>query len=352
VPERPERDALDALEDATGTLEDEVEALEEAQLLEEPKRHPLKFVLRIGIGLAVVGVLIARTPDRGELLDAFGGAELVWVIAAGVALFVGIFASAERWNAYLDALEIKMPYPTVLRLYFVGTFFNSFLPSGIGGDAYKGVRIGKLQGRYTPAFASVFLDRFAGFVALAAIGLIGGVIELFAGEAQRVAAIAAVLSAGMAGAAAIVLFLGEKLLGRGRLVKHHGIGGKLRQAVRAIQAAARHRQAAARGYLFGLVFQALVLTYHVLLARALGFEGVSVGAMTGVVVVASLATIIPLSPGGLGFRELAYVWALGVFGIGHAEALAYALLVLAILLATSAVGLLVYIVRGGEIRAR
>lgn len=335
----------------SAAVEDEQEALHEAEALEEPRRHPLRFVIRIAIGLAVVGVLIARTPDRGELLDAFGQAAPGWVIAAGAALFVGILASAERWNAYLDALEISMPYPTVLRLYFVGTFFNAFLPSGIGGDAYKGVRIGRVVGRYTPGFASVFLDRFAGFVALAAIGLVGALVELIAGEVQRVAATAAVLSAGMAAAAAIVLFGGERLLGGGRLVKHEGIGGKLRQAVRAIQAAGRHREAAARGYLFGLVFQVLVLTYHVLLARALGFTGISIAAMTGVVVVASLATLIPLSPGGLGFREAAYVWALGVFGIEHAQALAFALLVLAILLATSAVGGLVYVVKGGEIRS-
>jgi uncharacterized protein (TIRG00374 family) len=333
-----------------GTPADEAEALEEAKVLEEPKRHPLKFLIRIAIGIGVVGVLIWRTPDRSELLDAFSGATPGWAIAAGVALFVGIIASAARWSAYLRALEIPLRFSTVLRLYFVGTFFNSFLPSGIGGDAYKGVRIGKRLGRYTPGFASIFLDRFAGFIALAAIGLFGALIELFAYGGDRVSAAAAVLSAGMMTAALLVLFAGERMLGSGRLVKRQGTGEKLRVAIRAIHAAARHRDAAARGYLFGLVFQLLVLTYHLLLARALGITGVSIAAMTGVVVVSSLAALIPLSPGGLGFREVAYTWALGTFGVEHATALAFALLVLAILLATSAVGGLIYVVAGGEVR--
>jgi hypothetical protein len=242
-----------------------------------------------------------------------------------------------------------MPFRTVLRLYFVGTFFNAFLPSGVGGDAYKALRIGKAHGRYTPAVASVFLDRFAGFVALAVIGLAGALFELIAGEQLRVAAIASVISAGMLVAAAVLLLGGERLLGRGRLIPEHGIGGKLRGALRAIHAAGRHRESAARGYLFGLLFQSLVLTYHLALARALGVGGVSVAAMAGVVVVASLATLIPLSPGGLGFREAAYAWSLGAFGVVESTALAFALLVLAILLATSLAGGIVYVVAGGEI---
>lgn len=328
----------------------EAEARHEAEVLEEPRRHPLTFLLRIAIGLVVVGILLWRTPDRGALVDALRQAEIAWELVGAAALFIGLVVSAARWSAYLDALEIPMPFGTTTRLYFVGTFFNAFLPSGIGGDAYKAVRIGKVHGRYTPGFASVFLDRFAGFVALAFFGVVGAAVQLVAAERLRVAGVSAVASAGMMAAALVLLFGGERLLGRGRLVKHEGIGGKIRGAIRAIQDAARHRDAAGRGYLFGMLFQAFVLTYHLAVAKALGITGVSVAAMTGVVVLASLATIIPLSPGGLGFREAAYVWALGEFGVDHTTALAFALLVLAILLATSAVGGLVYIARGGELR--
>ena len=122
--------------------------------------------------------------------------------------------------------------------------------------------------------------------------------------------------------------------------------------MRAIHAAGRHPQAAARGYLFGVVFQLFVLGYHLCVARALHITQVSVVGMTGIVVIASLATIIPLSPGGLGFREAAYVWALGTFGVPlHSDKLAFALLILVVLLLTSAVGGLVYIIAGGEVPA-
>jgi uncharacterized protein (TIRG00374 family) len=312
-----------------------------------------KLLLRIAIGLAVVGVLIWRTPDRHQLKETLTSAHIGWVVAAAIVIFGGIIVSSLRWKAYLDALEIYLPFPTVLRLYFVGTFFNSFLPSGIGGDAYKAVRIGRARGGITSAFASVFLDRFAGFIGLSGLGLLGAIITLVSHQKHlKVALISAVLSAGMISAAVILLVWGERLLGRGRVIKEHGIGGKLREAVRAIHAAGRHPQAAARGYLFGVLFQVLVLTYNVCVAHALGITRLSIVQMTGIVVITSLATIIPLSPGGLGFRETAYVWALGTFGVPHhPQALAFALLVLVVLLLTSAAGGIVYVVAGGDVPA-
>ena len=321
--------------------------------VQKPRKGALlKLIIRVAIGLAVVAILIWRTPDRHQLKQTLTSAHIEWVVAAAIALFGGLVVSTLRWKAYLDALEIYLPFPTVLRLYFVGTFFNSFLPSGIGGDAYKAVRIGRARGGIASAFASVFLDRFAGFIGLSGLGLLGAVITLVVHQEHlKVAMISAVLSIGMISAAVILLVWGERLLGRGRVIKEHGIGGKLREAVRAIHAAGRHPQAAARGYVFGVMFQILVLTYNVCVAHALGITQLSLVQMTGVVVITSLATIIPLSPGGLGFRETAYVWALGTFGVAHDKALAFALLILVVLLLTSAAGGLVYIVAGGDVPA-
>ncbi len=327
-------------------------ALSPGDVERAPKRGVLKVIIRALIGVAVIAVLVLRTPDRAALGRAIGDADLTWAVAAVLTLFVALFVSAMRWRAYLSALEIELPVATVVRLYFVGTFFNAFLPSGIGGDAYKAVRIGRPRGGLTDALSSVFLDRFAGFVALALLGLLGVVFELVQRDLDlRVAQVAFVLSTGMLVAAMALLVGGEKLLGRGRLIGDSGVGGKLRGALRAIHAAARHPATAARGYALGLLFQLLVLGYHLCVAQALGVHEVSVAAMTGVVVIASLATIIPLSPGGLGFREAAYAWALGSFGVTEDRALAFALVVLIVLLATSLAGGLVYIIRGGEVGA-
>lgn len=67
---------------------------------------------------------------------------------------------------------------------------------------------------------------------------------------------------------------------------------------------------------------------------------------------ASLA-VLPISMNGLGLREAAIVWCLAAFGISHDEALAFALLLLVLTFASSAVGGVVYVgTRGSSARDR
>ena len=317
-------------------------------------RGLLKVLIRIAVGVGVLAFLFVNA-EPTKLWETLRTARVPFLLAALGAILIGLIISALRWKAYLDALEIPLKHGTLFRLYFVGTFFNAFLPTGIGGDAYKAVRLGKdEEGSLAPAFASVFLDRFAGVVGMAAIGLISSASLLASGERDArdgyvVPLIALLLSLGIMSAAAVLLVGGERLLGKGRLIKHEGIGGRVRRAMRSIHAAARHPDAAARGYLFGVVFQALVFTYHVMIGRALNITGVPLLAFASIVVVSSLATMIPLSINGLGFREGAYIWALGRYGVGHDQALAYALLVLAMLLLSSLVGGIIYVLLGGEV---
>lgn len=318
-----------------------------------PRAGLLKIILRVVVGLGVFAFLLVRS-DPAALAETVRRASLVPLSLGAAALFVGLFVSALRWRAYLMALELPIAWGALFRLYFVGTFFNAFLPTGVGGDAYKALRIRKREGSsesLAPAFASVFLDRFAGVIGLAAIGLVGVLWEVVTGDpALSVAGVSFVLCAGILLTALVLLVGGERLLGRGRLIKDEGIGGRIRRAMRAIHSAGRHPGAATRGYLFGLLFQLLVLGYHLAVGQALGIEGVTPARMTSVVVVSSIATMIPLSINGLGFREGAYIWALGQFGVAAPIATAFALLILAIVLLTSAVGGIVYLIAGGDLR--
>ncbi|MFN2613883.1 MAG: lysylphosphatidylglycerol synthase transmembrane domain-containing protein, partial [Actinomycetota bacterium] len=264
--------------------------------------NPLSFLIRIIIGVVVLGYVALRHP--AELFHTIGNARPGWLLLAAAFLFAGVGVSALRWRAYLDALEISLPLRTLLRLYFVGTFFNAFLPTGIGGDAYKAVRIGKSGRSGALAFSSVFLDRFAGIVALGVMGFAGILIALAQGvHHSRVLILAAVLSAGIVLGAAVLLLFGDKLIAR--FVPDRSWGSSIRRAMRGIHEAGRHPGASARGYAYGLAFDLLVLAEHVALARALGIGSVAIAVMAAIVVIAFMATLLP-TPNGLGFREAAY----------------------------------------------
>ncbi|MGH2830130.1 MAG: lysylphosphatidylglycerol synthase domain-containing protein, partial [Actinomycetota bacterium] len=85
----------------------------------------LKLLLRVIVGVGVFGILVART-DLSELGRHLGAASPGPIGGAVALFFGGLGVSALRWREYLIALEYPLPYGTLYRLYFVGTFFNAF----------------------------------------------------------------------------------------------------------------------------------------------------------------------------------------------------------------------------------
>lgn len=320
-----------------------------APVSDHPAKKVLKMGVRVGVGAAVLIYLVAKQ-DSDRIFGALGDARPLWLASAFGAILVGLFVSALRWRVYLRALDLDLPLGALFRLYFVGTFFNAFLPTGIGGDAYKAIRVGRRRGpvkSLSPAFASVFLDRFAGVVALSLLGFGSSLSLLATGDRHAATYLALVLAGGIVVAAAVILLGGDRLAGI--FIPDRGFFARIRRLVRSIELGGTMRETLGPGLGYGLTFQLVVLGYHLAIAKAVGIS-LGVAQASAIVVISSLATMIPLSINGLGFRETAYTWALAQFAIPDpAQRLAFAILVLGVLLSSSAVGGVVYVVAGGEI---
>ena len=311
-----------------------------------PKRRLLYGLLRMALGGAVIALLLVRS-DLGSIARAITNARPGFIVAAFGSMLAMLVVGAFRWQLFLRSLGMPLPRWTLLRLYLVGTFFNAFLPTGVGGDAYKAMRLRAEPGSLGVALASVMLDRASGLVALAMIGLVGAGAQFAAGDHGRVVGAGAALAILVLGGTVAALALGQRLRGRPQPVGvnlRERIAGTLRNAV----VAARDRRVAGTAIFLGLIVQGLLLLANVLLAAGMRID-VPIAAVAALLVIVSLAAALPLSINGVGFREAAYVWSLGAYGVGHDRALAFALLMLGLLLATSAVGAVVYVVAGGSV---
>src|SRR5262249_5151235 len=147
---------------------------------------------RAVVGGVVVAILLART-GFGTVRDAIAHADLAEVLLAFGLLLVGLLVNALRWHVFLRSLALHASVTATIRLTFVGTFFNAFLPTGVGGDAYRTAALGPKAGSISSPLATVFLDRLAGLVGLAALGLAGSV----ASSAGRTSLRTAILLAGL-----------------------------------------------------------------------------------------------------------------------------------------------------------
>ncbi len=308
------------------------------------RKHPaLRIALLVlRIVVAAVAIRFALGKDPGAAFRALGDADPAWLALAGVAIVAVVALSGLRWHSYLHAIGLRVPVATSLQLTFIGGFFNAFLPSGVGGDAYKAMRVAS-RGSRSEAFASVLLDRFSGLVGLALVAMIAIAVDLeetpkkllFVSEGVAVAIITATI---------VPRASREWVLRRAHVADRGPIGHALWRAVRAVADANRSLRIAIPGYAWGVATQAALLAVHVCVARALGID-LPVGILGAAAVVAQVAALIPLTVNGLGFRESAYTWALATAGVARDEGgAAFALGILALLLGVSALGGIVYLV--------
>ncbi|MGH2579780.1 MAG: lysylphosphatidylglycerol synthase transmembrane domain-containing protein [Actinomycetota bacterium] len=306
----------------------------------------MRIGLRAAVGVLIVVLLLVRA-DAHALIDSLRHADAREVALAFLVLLAGLVVNAFRWQLFLRPLGLALPGRTLVRLTFVGTFFNAFFPTGFGGDAYKSFRLRGPAGM-APPLATAVLDRLAGLAGLAFLGLAGCAWRLAAGHGDRVVVVASILGVGVLTGSAVALLLAPRWSTN---VQAARVGSKLGMFGRAFATAGREPQAVRWGTVLGVVSALLLVAVNALLADSLRIS-LPVAALPAIVLIATLTTALPFSINGLGFREAAYVWCLASYGIGHDRTLAFALLVLTVTLASSVVGGIVYALVGGEVPDR
>lgn len=135
------------------------------QAAEMEQRSYRGFALRIGLGVGVVTFLLWRYDARPTLRAMVS--EPIGYFAATVALYVaGQVMSAYRWQLLARLNGIGGRYREYLAYYFIGIATNLFMPGMIGGDALRGIYLGRRHGRIGEAVASVVADRGVGLLAM------------------------------------------------------------------------------------------------------------------------------------------------------------------------------------------
>ena len=84
---------------------------------------------------------------------------------------LGIFMrmlSAWKWQILLIGHGIHFPLIALIRWYFIGAFFNTFLPTNIGGDGYRLFKTYDNPKGKARAIGALLLERITGVLALGA----------------------------------------------------------------------------------------------------------------------------------------------------------------------------------------
>lgn len=132
-----------------------------------------KTILKILVSVSLYAIIFYRI-DVGDVASAISLVNPAYVPVIILFLILNYVVSSVRWKILIifkNADRATIPYLT--RLYFMGAFFNNFLPTSIGGDSYKIYKLSKKLESVTNAFTATFMERFTGVIALVLISYVG-----------------------------------------------------------------------------------------------------------------------------------------------------------------------------------
>ncbi len=138
-------------------------------------RNFLSLLFRVGLSGALL-IYLFRKMDTASLKEALQNANFVYLAAGAVVFFVIHGILLVRWLLFVHALKLDVPLGSLVRYFFVGLFFNLFLPSSTGGDLIKALGVCQYTPHKAKVVASVVLDRLSGFVAIVLVAFVSFVV--------------------------------------------------------------------------------------------------------------------------------------------------------------------------------
>jgi glycosyltransferase 2 family protein len=251
-------------------------------------------------------------------------------MAAGLFFVASIVISAWKWQLLLRARGLRVGLPGLVRLYWIGVFFNNFMPSSFGGDVVRLVLAHRIGG-VAPVAASMLVERATGFLVLVVLGLaallFGPALE--GAGALRLVAITILVLGTLS--LALLLWRGHALVralaasrpARNRLV------ARVLAKVDALALALRdygadHRALTVTCAVSVLFYAGLVLFQHAVIHALHG--DLTLGQVALVAPLVVLVAALPVSINGIGITEGAFVVLYAQVGLPPEIGLASALL--------------------------
>ncbi|ADV49928.1 flippase-like domain-containing protein [Cellulophaga sp. E16_2] len=245
-----------------------------------------------------------------DVFETLKKTDPLYLSLATLFFIISKVISAFRVNLYFHQLNVLLTHKSNLKLYALGMFYNLFLPGGIGGDAYKGYIIKKEFPVDTKKIVSVLvLDRLSGLLLLFiyACLLIIFLKVSFLKNIEIYAITAIVLSI------VVFWFLTKKFFNYVLSIFWKTFG-------------------------YSALVQLSQLISVLFILKALNFESNTV-AYLFIFLISSIVSVIPLTIGGIGSRELTFFYGATLLNLDESTSISISMVFFLITASVSFIGI-------------
>jgi hypothetical protein len=244
-------------------------------------------------------------------LNILSRANILWVLLGIILFNASQLVSAQRLNMFFKRAGVFLSGILNVKLYYIGMFYNLLLPGGIGGDAFKGYLLKKrFDTKIRTLAGAMIADRATG---LYAIFILLFILLLF--ELPSFLSRVHVLVLGIPGILAGIL-----------------IFNKLFPVFKPVFLKTSQ---------LSLLIQSFQLAAVWALLNSLSVNDHIIGYLI-IFLVSSVATIVPVTVGGLGLREIVFLYGGRYFGLDPEIAVSVSLLFFMITVISSVPGLILH----------
>ena len=251
---------------------------------------------------------------------------------------IGLLLSAMRWATLLKIQKIHFSFRATVLLYWIGCFFNSFLPTSVGGDVVRSYLASKHNGKIMDTAISVVAERVAGVAALMILFSMGVIWLQFFSAEESLWKFAGLSSAGCIGVGCVAS--AGKSLWKAALARAN-LREKFSRIGAVLVTYQSHKRKLWRILILSLLLQINVIVYYHIIAAALGIQ-LSFFYFCLFIPPILILTMLPVSVGGVGVREAAFLFFFVPLGIAPAEIISLSLWSYVLALLANLSGGLVY----------
>lgn len=311
----------------------------------------VQLVLKAFVSIALIAFLFSRTDFR-SIYHSLLSANPIYLSLAFITLLIGKLLTGYRWQVLLVSQDIRIPLKTLIASLFVGQFFNSFLPTTIGGDAIRAYDTAVASKQSAKSVTTVFMDRFIGVLALVFLAVLALPVAYIMGRNVSYYLFPVLIIFLLCLVGLLVVLnnsLTKILTNTVQKINLPRVADQVRKVYTSIQEMKKDINVLWIAFGVSLILQINVVAFHYLISLSLNLD-VPLIYYFIIVPVAMTILLVPFSINGIGIREGVFVYLLAGLGVSASDAIAFSLLSFILLLTQAVIGGIIFALRGVNIR--